>query len=147
LVRTNGIEGKNWNFKEGSKVRITEIEPKTYMGEYGFALGIKELEIFKKMVPEGVNNAHFNYLAKNYTDVDKGVKGFDFDVYYDNTKLGEAVPMLGDINRMMEEEIVKFATGMRSMSEYDIYIKSLYNIGMNTLIDAYTTQYSELKSK
>ena len=68
---------------------------------------------------------------------------FDFLVSYPATDLDELAPNRADIDRMIEEELVKFLTNMRPMSEWEDFIDQLHKIGMDELNDAYTQIYEK----
>lgn len=139
----SGIEGVHWDYANEEKTYIKERNPdaKTYFGDYNFALGCMEYEAGKD---DPAATVHQKYLFNNILDYDRGIKGLDYDIYYDTELLQQDIPTMSDINRMMEEEIVKFVTGNRPLSEWDSFIADLYQIGMDNYIDVYTREYQKL---
>ncbi|MDD6213776.1 MAG: extracellular solute-binding protein [Firmicutes bacterium] len=139
-----GIEGKNWKYTDDNKTDVEILNPdaRTYNGECNFALGTMETKaISVKTNP----TFHEKYIINNLTDYDRATKVFDYGTVYDTDVIKNEIPMMSDLDRMMDEEIVKFITGIRPMSEWDTFIQDLYSIGLDTYIDVYTKQYNEHK--
>lgn len=139
----SGIEGVHWDYANAEKTYIKERNPdsKTYFGDFNFALGVMEYQVDRDN-PEVT--IHQKYLFNDILDYDRGVKGLDYAIYYDMELMKKDIPTLSDINRMMEEEIVKFVTGNRPLTEWDSFIADLYKIGMDNYIDVYTREYQKL---
>lgn len=72
-----------------------------------------------------------------------GVKGDDYSFAPDTVALNDAVPFLEDINRMVQEEGVKFITGQRSIDTFDDFVNELYKVGLQDYIDEYNRQYKD----
>ena len=70
-------------------------------------------------------------------------KPFDFDFVWDNQRLNEEVPTLGDLQRMMAENFTAFITGSRSLDEFDGFIEELHKAGVNDWVNALTAQMRE----
>lgn len=73
-----------------------------------------------------------------------GVKGDDYDFAPDTVAISDAVPFLSDINRMVEEEGIKFVTGQRSFDTYESFINDLFTAGLQDYIDEYNRQFQEI---
>ena len=78
-------------------------------------------------------------------DLERTVLPDTYDVIMKNAELQEAVPNLEDIKRMIEEETVKFITGIRPLSEYEAFQNELMEIGMEDYIDELTRQDTAAK--
>ncbi|NLG24321.1 MAG: hypothetical protein GX558_03130, partial [Clostridiales bacterium] len=85
---------------------------------------------------------HNSYLRGDTFRFDTTMGADDWTVVYDATQLSDAVMTKGDIDRMLEEEVIKFISGVRKMDEWDSFINDLYAIGLDDLIDARTEQYN-----
>lgn len=138
-----GVEGTHWDYANEDKTYIVERNPekKTYFSDYNFALGCMEYRVDR----DNPNvTRHQQYLFDDILNYDRAVKSLDFDIFFDSELLKEDIPTLSDINRMMEEEIIRFITGVRPMSDWDNFIDDLYEIGMDTYIEVYTREYNKL---
>ena len=88
-----------------------------------------------------VLSRHYEHM-RDYTCLyDSSKFPVDCDVPYDLGLIRDKVPGLEDINRLINEETIKFITGIRPASEYDAWVDQLYKAGMQDLIDARTEQY------
>ena len=70
-------------------------------------------------------------------------KPTDFDFVWDNQRLNEEVPTLGDLQRMMAENFTSFIIGSRSLEEFDEFIEELHKAGVNDWVNALTVQMKE----
>ncbi|MFK7692146.1 extracellular solute-binding protein [Paenibacillus sp. HJGM_3] len=138
--------GTNWNYIGNSKFDI-ELKEKElqYAGEYMVSLGTAtEL---KYAFQDPVKKMHADYLTKDALKVEVAKMPMDATIMYDKQKLADNIPTLSDINRLRSEELVKFVTGARPLSEFDKYIDQLNKAGLDKWIAEYTRQYNEKKKK
>ena len=157
---TYGIDG--WSFNEGSEVAATPVESDgivgtdVYKGEYRVGIGKLRIDEFtellsmdKRYVDTKGETAgiffYWLYTEHLYGAAEEVFQPFDYRLSFNETEVEEQVAELADIKRMQEEELVKFATGARPLSEWDDFIASLYKIGLDKVEDAYTAQYESLK--
>lgn len=142
IVTENGIKGVNWEYTD-EKNHVIKAINQNYIGDCVAAQGIANES--KYSFEDPLKKMHNDYLHNEITNLDRAVKSNVFDTIFDDTALAKAVPNLTDINRMVEEEVVKFITGIRPMSEYDAFIKQLGSIGIDKQVDEMTRQYSTSK--
>ena len=138
----NGIEGEHWSWANKTKgiVDTKDKEKTRYVGEFG----MPQFPYEAKMLPNDTLWAtHFNYLAGDITKLNDSQKPFDFDFVWDNQRLNEEVPTLGDLQRMMAENFTAFITGSRSLDEFDAFIEELHKAGVNDWVNALTAQMRE----
>ncbi|WP_199613969.1 extracellular solute-binding protein [Paenibacillus alkalitolerans] len=136
--------GKNWRFIGDSNFEIELINPEIeYAGEYMVSLGTATET--KYAFKDPIKKMHADYLNNELGNLSVAKMPFDATIIYDNTKLQENIPTLGDIDRLRSEELVKFVTGARPISEIDRYIDQLYKAGLDQWIAEYTRQYNEKK--
>ena len=157
---TYGIDG--WYFNEGSEVAASPVESDgnvgtdEYKGEFRVGIGKLRIDEFTELLSMDKRYVETNgetagiffywlYTEHLYGAADEVYQPFDYRLTFNSTEVEEAVPAIADIERMQEEELVKFATGARSLSEWDDFISSLYSIGMDKVEDAYTAQYEAMK--
>jgi putative aldouronate transport system substrate-binding protein len=134
----------NWEFvgdsKYDIKLKSTDIQ---YAGEYWLALATP-IEV-KYQFDDPIKKMHFDYLNKELLKLDVAKMPIDANILYDKKLLNDNIPTLGDINRLRDEELVKFMTGARPMSDFDKYIDQLNKAGLDKWIAEYTRQYNEKK--
>ena len=99
----------------------------------------------KAIEAKSERNKHQNYIINSLYNYENATKVFDYGVVYDADVIAEEIPMMSDIERMIDEELVKFISGTRDMSEWESFIDGLYDIGLDTYIDVYAKQYNENK--
>lgn len=136
--------GNNWKYVNGSKSEIELLSKElSYAGEYMVSLGIATEN--KYMFNDPVKKMHADYLNKEALNLSVAKMPVDATVMYDKKALQENIPTLGDLDRLRSEELVKFVTGARPISEFDKYIDQLYKAGLDKWIAEYTRQYNERK--
>ena len=70
---------------------------------------------------------------------------FDFDVAYDIGAIKDNVAAYDDIQRALDEGTTNFIIGVRPLSEWNMFLEELKEVGIDALYDAYTAQYNEIK--
>ena len=157
---TYGID--NWKFVEGSEITAEPIEEsenvgtKSYQGEYRVAIGKLRIDEFKELLSRddryiSTNGQtagiffYFMYTYHLYEPVEKVTKALDFDTAFNMTEISNEVAAYSDITTMINEETIKFITGVRPMSEWDSFIETLYAIGMDDVEEALTAQYQAMQ--
>ncbi|KRE82571.1 ABC transporter substrate-binding protein [Paenibacillus sp. Soil766] len=142
----NAAFGTNWNYVGNSKFDI-ELKNKeiTYAGEYWLSLATA-IET-KYAFQDPIKKMHAEYLNKNLLKLEVAKMPVDATIMYDKKALQDNVPTLGDIDRLRNEELVKFVTGARPIAEFDKYIDQLNKAGLDKWIAEYTKQYNEKKKK
>jgi hypothetical protein len=88
---------------------------------------------------------HYETIRDHALDYSFGKMPVDYDVPYDTARIRKQVAGYADINRMVGEEMIKFITAVRPISEWDKFIEELYKAGLQDMINAYTEQYFEFK--
>jgi len=140
----NAAFGKNWKYLDDQKFEIELLSPELrYAGEYMLSLGLATENKYAFRDP--VKKMHADYLNHEITNIGAAKMPLDATVVYDKERLKQNVPMLEDLDRLRSEELVKFVTGVRPLSEFDQYIEQLNKAGLQMWIDEYTKQYHELK--
>ena len=87
----------------------------------------------------------YEFLGTHFWGFSRVKRPFDWDVNYDPGQLLENVSSYNDIDRMIEEETVKFIMGARSLDTYDDFVADLCRLGVNSLVDELTRQYRAAK--
>ncbi|MCE2468779.1 MAG: hypothetical protein J4G06_12295, partial [Caldilineaceae bacterium] len=142
-----GIQGTDWDWVDESKEQVRRYNPEAgaaiYAGELYQGAG---LAIETWSAPEDpLWGRHYDHIKKYVFDYSNGKMPVDFDVPYDGAAIAEQVPSMEDINRLNSEEVIKFITGVRPLTEFSDFVDSLYRAGLQDWIDAYTSQYVAAK--
>lgn len=141
-----GIKDKHWKYVDPQK-KIVEGLNRDYVGELitggSFAITVQ----YRKNDP--VAAPQFDYMQKYITNMKRVKKPALLDVEYkfDPKTISQKVPTLADINRMIEQEVVKFIMGARPIADYDKFLQELNKAGLDKWIDAYTSEYNRVKGK
>lgn len=148
-----GPENELWKWTNKDKLQFEILKDRTgYLGDYAFAMGLPMERAVSTDSPQMAK--HFGYLgvgtvASGVTpdglDYSRGKMPVDAGVVYDPKVIENDIPGYADLQRMREEEVIKFIMGARPMSEWDAFIDELYSIGLDDWIDAYTTMYKSQK--
>lgn len=139
-----GIEGKNWKWVDKSKLVYEKLN-RDYLGDLIAATSFAYTIQFRDTSPQTA--PAFEYYQKYLTNPKFGRKVALFDVEYkfDAKAISDAIPTLNDINRMIEQETIKFLMGARPLSEYDSFLQELNKAGLDKWIAAYTAEYTKNK--
>ncbi len=155
LISYYGIPGKDWkwddaeNAKFGKRFYINRlITPETpgariYAGEFCCTPGPVTEQSF------GPNDAqwrrHYEWLRDWNWNLSTGKMPPDVGVPFDVGGIRKAFPGLADFERLVDEETVKFITGVRPLTEWDAFLKQLEAAGLQEWIKAYTAEYKKYK--
>ncbi len=138
-----GIKDKDWKWADEAN-HVYERLNTNYGSDLVTGLGspLKERLFITndpklKFYLEWYRDWQFNYERTKKTE--------DYGVLYDNKKLADEVPTLGDLGRLRTEAFTKFVTGARPMAEWDKYLDELNKAGADKWSQAVTKQYNELK--
>jgi putative aldouronate transport system substrate-binding protein len=151
LTVVYGIKGKDWvwddelNATYGKKWYIKRLitndipGSKVYAGEFMTSTGpVTDLWYGPS---DKQWKRHYEYLRDWAYNISTSKQRVDVDVIYDMAAVRKVVPGLNDINRLLSEEVTKFITGVRPLTEWNAFLDQLKSAGMNDYITALTTQY------
>lgn len=140
-----GIEGKHWRWVDKEN-KVYEKLNKDYVGELITAGSFAYTVQFRDVAPAGAPAFEFyrDYLTN--PKYSKKIGLFDVLHKFDDKVIKEKIPMLADIDRMIEEQTVKFIMGARPMSEYDSFLEELKKVGIDQWVEGYTEEYNKAKS-
>jgi len=139
-----GIKDRHWKYVDETNHVMEQIN-KDYAGEFltGTTVAYMNMTSFS----DPAIKPEYDYLGKYSGDTSRVKKGATSGVSfrYDYQHIADSLPNQADITRMMYEEIVKFITGARPISEYDKFVEDLYAAGLDKWIEVYTEQYNNAK--
>ncbi len=67
----------------------------------------------------------------------------DAGIIYSPDVIQTELPEINELERFLEEDIVKFIIGYRPMEEWDSFIEEVYDRGMDRWIAVHTRIYQE----
>lgn len=139
-----GIKDKHWRWVDEEN-KIYERLNRDYLGDLIAAASFAYTVQFRDASP--VSAPAFEYYQKFLTNpaTAKKVALFDVEFKFNAGELAESIPTLNDINRMIEQEVIKFIMGARSIGEFDAFLQELNKAGLDQWIEAYTAQYNAVK--
>lgn len=143
ITATYGIQGVDWEWVDAKNkyyVHRLQTEPgKIYAGEFMVAVGLGTDTWYAPDNPD--LKRHMEFIRDYALDYSNGKMPYDFDVPYDIVAAKQNVPSFDDINRMIDEETIKFITGVRPLGEWNQFVADLKKIGIDQLYKEYTRQY------
>lgn len=146
-----GPEGVLWEWTDKSKLKYKTFgERKGYLRDFALALGLPMERAVSADNPQ--LEKHFGYLGVgNFSktpdglDYSRGKMPVDAGVIYDPKILDKEIPSLSDLQRLRDEEVIKFIIGARPLSEWDEFIQEMYDTGLDKWIEVHTRLYNEQK--
>ena len=154
-VCTSGIEDIHWKYDTSVVDKKTAVEQKVvtkipntgYYSDFCLSIGLPFESMGVIYDTNGKRNKHNLYLAEYLDDFNTCKMTVDANITYDKKALSENIPSLTAIETTINEELVKFVTGERTMSTWDDFVQSLYKNGLNDWIKEHTRQYKLLTGK
>lgn len=147
VIASWGPEGKDWDTvkqdNKGIEYKLNVEKREGYNREYFFSIGLSsEARMF---VDDPQINFWTNYLTNGLIDLDRGKPVQDVGVVYDLAILENEIPTLGDMERMIQEEIIKFIMGGTPVTEenFNSFLERLDDTGMKQWEEVHTRMYKE----
>lgn len=146
LTMMYGLEGEGWEWVDESKGYYKLLDTSSYGGE----LYIWPNNYSLRQIGQ-VNDAGELDLASQFMMVDQyrystTKSAFDTSIFWDSATIEESFPNTGDVDKMISENVIKFATGQRSLDEWDTFVsKDLPAAGLAKYEQAYTDFYNANK--
>jgi hypothetical protein len=142
-----GIEGQAWEWLDKPQGKLRSLTPagaqceEIYAADFYNAKGMGTELYLLGVGPDGKVSRHGNHIHTYAQNFDTGKMPFDYDVPYDTTLIQKQFPGLGDFNRVLEEESIKFITGMRPLAEWDKFQHEIEGAGLREWSKYTTEQY------
>lgn len=137
----HGIEGVNWKWidKENHVFEVLEVaDNQKVTGKYNYVQGGLHLSAW---ADDNWSKAWLECFGFG-TDSNVDLKiPFDLDVSYDTAKIQGTVPTFSDLEKFRDENIIKFITGQRDISEWGAFLEEMLYVGYEKTIDEKTAQY------
>ena len=140
-----GRLGTDWDWVDEQASTLIRMDTDTYDGEfYAFPnnLMLRYLNILDSA--DAKPGLYTQFLTEDSYRTE-GIKFCGtYGTLFSTARMKELAPNKTDIDTMIEEELINFITGVRPMDEWDTFIeKELTAAGVDKVIDAYTTMYTE----
>ncbi|WP_053986174.1 extracellular solute-binding protein [Niameybacter massiliensis] len=144
MVSWYGPEDMFWKWEDKDQYVYETIgEKQGYYAEYAFAIGLPmETAVVGNNPQQAI---HQDYLKNDGTDLVRAKMPVDAGIVYDPAIIKEKVPGASDIQRMIDEETIKFVMGKRPIDEFDQFVDQLYQAGLDKWIECYTQMYLDQK--
>ena len=155
LTVVYGLKGKDWvwddalNESYGKQYYVKRLitadtpDAKIYAGEFMSSTGPATDVTYGPSDKQW--KRHYEYIRDSGYNFKPAKQRFDWQIFYDMSIINDQVPGLADINRLTDEETIKFITGTRPLSEWDGFLQQLDQAGLKDWSAAYTEQYNKLK--
>lgn len=141
MISWYGPEGKFWKWSDAENhVYETIGEISGYHYEYCLTAGLPCETSVSGNNPQQAR--HQEFLRNEHSDLSRVKTHFDDGIVYDEATVRSECPTYDDIQRMLQEETVKFVMGTRDLAEFDTFIEELYAAGMQNYINTLTAQYN-----
>jgi putative aldouronate transport system substrate-binding protein len=146
LTMRYGMKDKAWKWADDKKFAFDLLDKQqSYIGDFVLSNGLANERRYTSNDP--LLKKHADYLNNNILKLENGKTPVDTGVFYDPKLLKEKVPTAGDLDRLRNEEMVKFIMGARPISQFDQFLQELNKAGLDKWIDFYTEQYNAQKKK
>lgn len=146
IVAGFGMKDVDWKYNN-EKIHEYEIiggpENRKYFGELNCLPGFPLEKNSRLKSP--ASDIHSDYLRDSAQSFERAKWPFDKFVKYDGPALNAACPTYADIERIVDEESVKFIMGANPLADYDKFLAKLKAAGVDKLVDEITKQYNSQK--
>jgi hypothetical protein len=155
-LEIDGIEGVHWKYvdndpkaKENKNTVLIsksgEAAINTYKSDYILSLGLPMETQALGRDADGTVNMHSYWLREKLGNFDSSYKTFEQNIFYNDVEAKRNIPGYDDINKYKTQELVKFFTGARPMSEWEKFLQEWKALGLDAWMTEYTRQYNLLK--
>jgi hypothetical protein len=137
-----GIPDVDWKWADSQHLyfdRPTAGTPQAYAGEYMASSG--PWSESQTIPNDPLLKEHYLYIHNDIGNFVGGKAQVDIAVPYNSADIRKQVPGLADLSTLIDQETVKFITGVRSLTEWSGFLGQLQSAGLNDWITAYTAQY------
>jgi hypothetical protein len=147
VIVRNGIEGADWEWADQSTGQYHELVPATapceekYAADFYNVKGMGTEPYLTVLLEDGQAGRQSTHTVAYYDKFDLGNMPVDYDVPYDTSLILSNFPGLTDFQRLLDEESIKFITGIRPLSEWEQFMTQVENAGLQQWSIQYTEQY------
>lgn len=142
VVTELGIKGEQWDWTDESKTVYEQIGDRKYFQDFRFAAGIK---VETQVLMKGGREFWVTHMKEEKLHFEHVKMPWDRYIRWDMTAVKSNVPRMTDLERLWDEETIKFIMGSRPLSEFDDFVKQMEKTGVEDWIKEYTRQYNAMK--
>lgn len=142
-----GLEGVDWEWVDKAAGQYRMLVPATaaceekYASDFYNVKGMGTEPYVVEVLENGQPGRQSTHTVTYYDKFDLGKMPIDFDVPYDTTLISSNFPGLADFQRLLDEESIKFITGVRPLSEWSDFMAQVERAGLDDWSRLYTEQY------
>jgi hypothetical protein len=143
IIPAYGVENVDWKWIDKSKAIFQHVISecgKRYDGQLLLHKGYPEV-YWLAADASGKINRHQEHIFNYSLDFSTGKMPVDFDVPYDVALIRQQFPGLNDFDRLVNEELIKFLTTQRPISQWADFLKQVQGAGLEQWSKQYTEQY------
>lgn len=145
LTAVRGVEGKDWKWQDRENLIYELISnDKKYGAEFASSQ-LVDLR-FNASTTSPETAMMVDYFINKMFLFDTAKSTIDYNIIYDQAQLLNKVPNKADLQRLLDEESIKFIMGARPLSDYDAFIDELMKAGMDAWIEEMTGQYNSYQT-
>lgn len=147
IIVNTGLEKVDWEWVDKSKRTYkllispaAKCEEK-YSRDFMMVKGMGTEPYHIQLAPDGTVTRQNDHVVKYWDKYNLGKWAIDYDVPYDMALIRQRFPGLADMSRLLDEESIKFITGVRPLSEWSAFLKQVESAGLKQWSEAHTEQY------
>lgn len=145
-----GIENDNYKYIDKAANQVQIRLNYDYLGDLlpftTLAYTVQSTIVTETPLPGKVDYADWmikNYVFNPATSKPYGIANVDYQ--FDRKAIAAKVPNMSDIDKTIDQEIVKFVMGARPLAEYDKFLAELGKAGHDVWSAAMTEEYKKYK--
>lgn len=141
LTARYGLFEEHWWWMD-EEIRVVDVNVESgYVSEYTLPHLRGEIQY---SVLDPARAWHTEYLGNELLDFSDAKMPMEATIAFNGRRIADEVPGMGDLNRLIDEQLVLFFTGARPVEEWDSFSSDLNRAGMEDWINALTAQYNEM---
>ena len=147
VITQAGTEGVDWEWHDKEQGLYRALVPATapcedrYASDYYQVKGMGTEPHVVRVLEDGTVHRQSAHVVEYNDRFELGKMPIDFDVPYDLTAIRDSFPGLPDFQRLVDEESVKFITGVRPLSEFGDFMDTMNRAGLDQWSELHTEQY------
>jgi hypothetical protein len=147
LTVNQGLEGVDWEWVDQSAGQYKALVPATapceekYAADFANVKGMGTEPYNVGLLADGTAARQSTHTVAYFDKFEFGKMPVDYDVPYDTSLILSNFPGLTDFQRLLDEESIKFITGVRPLSEWEQFVDQVEGACLQQWSEQYTEQY------
>lgn len=139
LTMMYGIEGEGWEWVDKDAGHYRILDTSSYGGELYVWPNNYSLRQIGEVGADGTLDLGSQFMMTGQYRYSTTKAPYDAAIFWNSVDIEESFPNASDVDKMISENVVKFATGMRSLDEWDTFVnEDLVKAGLEKYQKAYT---------